>query len=35
LHARYLDFIHPTTKEMIKITAPVPEDNLWQHFANV
>ena len=32
LHARYLDFIHPTSKELIKITAPVPNDALWDFF---
>lgn len=32
LHARGLDFIHPTTKELIKIVAPVPNDNLWKWF---
>jgi 23S rRNA pseudouridine1911/1915/1917 synthase len=32
LHARELEFDHPTTKEVIKITAPVPNDPLWQHF---
>jgi 23S rRNA pseudouridine1911/1915/1917 synthase len=32
LHARYLSFIHPTTKETIQITAPVPEDSLWKWF---
>lgn len=32
LHARYLDFMHPTTKEIIKITAPVPNDPLWNFF---
>lgn len=34
LHARYLEFIHPTTKEIIKITAPVPDDALWVYFQN-
>lgn len=32
LHARYLEFSHPTTKELIKITAPVPNDPLWKFF---
>lgn len=32
LHARYLEFNHPTTKEIVKITAPVPDDALWQYF---
>jgi 23S rRNA pseudouridine1911/1915/1917 synthase len=34
LHARSLEFIHPTTKEIIKITAPVPKDPVWQFFEN-
>ena len=33
LHARSVEFIHPVTKEPIKITAPVPEDNLWKALA--
>ncbi|TNF46468.1 MAG: RluA family pseudouridine synthase [Bacteroidetes bacterium] len=33
LHARELSFMHPTTKEQISITAPVPEDPLWKYFA--
>ncbi len=32
LHARELSFMHPTTKEQISITAPVPEDPLWKYF---
>ncbi len=35
LHARYLEFIHPVKKEVIKITAPVPKDTLWQYFENI
>lgn len=31
LHARALEFIHPVTKESIKITAPVPQNNaVWK-----
>jgi 23S rRNA pseudouridine1911/1915/1917 synthase len=31
LHARSVEFIHPVSKELIKITAPVPEnDKLWE-----
>lgn len=31
LHARALEFIHPVTKENIKITAPVPQnDAVWR-----
>lgn len=30
LHSRHAEFIHPVSKELIKITAPVPEDDkLW------
>ncbi|MNE41912.1 tRNA pseudouridine synthase C [compost metagenome] len=32
LHSRELEFEHPTSKENIKITAPVPNDNLWLWF---
>jgi 23S rRNA pseudouridine1911/1915/1917 synthase len=32
LHARYLELFHPTTKELIKITAPVPDEPLWKWF---
>ena len=30
LHARSLEFIHPVSKEQIKITAPTPKNNLWE-----
>lgn len=30
LHARSLEFIHPVSNEQIKITAPVPDERLWQ-----
>jgi 23S rRNA pseudouridine1911/1915/1917 synthase len=29
LHARALEFVHPVKKETIKITAPLPNDILW------
>lgn len=32
LHARILEYTHPTSKELIKITAPVPQEPLWQFF---
>lgn len=32
LHARYIEFIHPVKKELIRITAPLPEDPLWNFF---
>ena len=30
LHARKVEFIHPVSKQLITITAPVPDDALWQ-----
>lgn len=30
LHARKIEFIHPVSKQTITITAPVPDDPLWQ-----
>ncbi len=32
LHARKVEFIHPVSKELIKLEAPVPEGNLWNAF---
>ena len=32
LHARYIEFIHPVSKLLIAITAPLPGDRLWQSF---
>ena len=32
LHARQIEFIHPVSKQPICITAPVPDDSLWQQF---
>ncbi|NDP21703.1 MAG: RNA pseudouridine synthase [Paludibacter sp.] len=33
LHARQIEFIHPVSKQLIQITAPVPEnDKLWLAF---
>ena len=32
LHARYIEFIHPVSKVLIAITAPLPNDRLWQSF---
>ncbi|MEG1663854.1 MAG: RNA pseudouridine synthase [Mucinivorans sp.] len=32
LHSRSLEFSHPVTRERIVVTAPVPEDKLWQFF---
>ena len=33
LHARHLELEHPVSHEIISITAPVPQDALWQAFA--
>lgn len=30
LHARALDFIHPVSKEAVKLQAPVPEEKVWK-----
>lgn len=32
LHARTIAFTHPVSKELIEVTAPVPDDKLWKHF---
>lgn len=32
LHARRVRFTHPVSKELIELTAPVPEGNLWNGF---
>lgn len=31
LHAYSLDFMHPSTKKKINITAPFPDSGLWKH----
>ena len=33
LHARKIEFIHPVSKIPLCITAPVPDDSLWQQFS--
>lgn len=30
LHARRIAFVHPVSKQAISITAPTPDDSLWQ-----
>lgn len=32
LLAREIEFVHPVSKENIKITAPLPKDNIWKLF---
>jgi 23S rRNA pseudouridine1911/1915/1917 synthase len=34
LHARTIEFLHPVKKEMLKVSAPPPQDSLWDFFAN-
>ncbi len=29
LHARKIEFVHPVSKQLLSITAPVPDDTLW------
>lgn len=35
LHARQIEFVHPVSKQSITITAPVPDDSLWQSFSGM
>jgi 23S rRNA pseudouridine1911/1915/1917 synthase len=35
LHARKVEFIHPVKKEPLSITAPPPQDALWDYFSNI
>ena len=32
LHARRVRFVHPVSKELIELKAPLPEGNLWKGF---
>ena len=32
LHARRIRFVHPVSKELIELEAPLPEGNLWKGF---
>lgn len=32
LHARGISFVHPVSKELINVAAPLMEDNLWKTF---
>ena len=34
LHARSIDFVHPVSKKVIHIEAPVPNDKLWHILEN-
>ena len=33
LHARKIEFVHPVSKQTICITAPIPNDSLWQQLS--
>ena len=33
LHARRVRFVHPVSKEVIEVVAPVPDSNLWHVFS--
>lgn len=35
LHARSISFVHPVSKELINVTAPLMDDNLWKAFEDV
>lgn len=35
LHAREVSFIHPVSKNLIQVTAPVPDEKLWNFFEKV
>jgi 23S rRNA pseudouridine1911/1915/1917 synthase len=32
LHARFVMFEHPVTKEQLRIAAPYPKNDVWNHF---
>ena len=33
LHARTVSFVHPVSRKLIEVTAPLPGDNLWKAFS--
>lgn len=35
LHARRVRFVHPVSKKLIDVTAPVPPGNLWRSFGEM
>ena len=35
LHARKVSFVHPVSKEVVEIIAPVPDDRLWKSFGEI
>ena len=34
LHARSVEFLHPVTKQLLTIVAPVPNEPLWKEMEN-
>ncbi len=32
LHARAVEFVHPVSKQLVSVVAPVPQETLWQYF---
>ena len=32
LHARHISFVHPVSKRLVEVTAPVPDNSLWKAF---
>lgn len=34
LHARSIEFVHPVSREIMKFTAPYPNDKVWGFFEN-
>ncbi|MCM1349105.1 MAG: RluA family pseudouridine synthase [Firmicutes bacterium] len=35
LQAHSIEFIHPVSKKLVKVTAPTPDDTLWQAFDSI
>jgi 23S rRNA pseudouridine1911/1915/1917 synthase len=35
LLSRHMEFVHPVSKETIRVTAPLPDDALWQAFGKI
>lgn len=35
LHSRRVQLLHPVSKEMVDVVAPVPDDNLWKGFEGI
>lgn len=35
LLSRHMEFVHPVSKELVSLDAPLPKDNLWQKILNI